>query len=75
MTPGGLAALGLVVLFWIGGMNLVARRYAERRFGRLGSPRAVWGRRGFFFAPDWMSYGVMALGAVILVVAGVWAIV
>ena len=56
---------------WVGGGNMVARRFAVHRWGRLGGERAVWMKRGFFILPDWMSVIVLAAGAASLVTAGI----
>lgn len=75
MTPGYLALFGLFVALWLGGGNLLMRRAITRSKGPLGPPRAVWVHRGLFFAPDWLSYAIVAIGAAIVLTAGTWALV
>ena len=70
----GLVIAGLFGL-WLGAGNFVARRLAARRWGPLGDDRAIWFKAGFFFAPNWLSTALAALGAVLLLVgAAIWTI-
>lgn len=63
-------AFGMIIAglggIWIGGGNYVTRRFIARRWGPLGSKHAFWMRKGFFFAPDWLSVPILAAGCVSL---------
>lgn len=65
-VPAHDVGFGLLVggagAIWIGAMNLLARRIAARRWGQLGSPRAIWFRYGFFLMPDWISAPILLAG-------------
>jgi hypothetical protein len=73
VTPAALAGVGAAIAIWLGGVNLLARRLIERRKGPLGAPNATWVWHGMFFAPDWASYVLVAAGALLVLVAAVWA--
>lgn len=75
MTPGYLALTGLFVALWLGGGNLLMRRAITRSKGPLGPRHDVWTYRRLFFAPDWLSYAIVAAGSALVLAAGVWAVV
>lgn len=56
---------------WIGGGNVLARRFALHRWGQLGSERSIWIKRGFFFLPNWLSFRILLAGILSLLAGGI----
>lgn len=66
----GLLMAGLLGL-WMGVANVIARRFAIRRFGALGTKRGIWARKGFFFMPDWLSFLICVVAGLLLLTGAV----
>ncbi len=72
MQAGDLVGVGVLLIVW-GLLGLAARGLVANRRGPLGGARAFWMRRGFYFAPPWLTLSIVTVGVGILLFAGVLA--